>query len=168
MGWCPPWSSGCRGPAWSRARVLSRFICVRFFVAMWIVVCSAPLSVRFSRQEYWGRLPCPPPRDLPYPGIKPTSLASPALFTTCAPWEAPSLVHSPTEQLASQERNPSSPNSLPFAGTPKLQVFNLHQAVGGECGTLMLLATRTSAEDLVTVCSGHEQRRRCFLGGGLS
>ena len=71
MAWCPPWSAGCRGPAWLRARVLSRFICVRFFAALWIVACSAPLSVRFSRQEYWGRLPCPPPRDLPYPGIKP-------------------------------------------------------------------------------------------------
>ena len=71
MGWCPPWSAGCRGPAWLRARVLSRFICVRFFAALWIVACSAPLSVRFSRQEYWSRLPCPPPRDLPYPGIKP-------------------------------------------------------------------------------------------------
>ena len=40
----------------------------------------------FSRQEYWGGLPCPPPGDLPNPGIEPMSLASPALaggfFTT--------------------------------------------------------------------------------------
>ena len=92
-----------------RACVISHFICVRFFAALWIVACLVPLSIRFSRQEYWGGLLCPPPRDLPYPGIKPTSLASPALFTTCAPWEAPSLVHSPTEQLASQKRNPGSP-----------------------------------------------------------
>ena len=33
----------------------------------------------FSRQEYWSGLPCPPPEDLPNPGIKPTSLSSPAL-----------------------------------------------------------------------------------------
>ena len=33
----------------------------------------------FSRQEYWSRLPCPPPRDLPNPGIKPEPLKSPAL-----------------------------------------------------------------------------------------
>ena len=46
----------------------------------------------FSRQEYWSGLPCPPPGDLPDPGIKPTSLMSPAsaggFFTASAPWEA--------------------------------------------------------------------------------
>ena len=46
----------------------------------------------FSRQEYWSRLPFPPPGDLPDPGIEPMSLASPALagrfFTNCATWEA--------------------------------------------------------------------------------
>ena len=45
----------------------------------------------FSRQEFWSELPCPPPEDLPYPGIKSTSLMSPALvggfFTTSATWE---------------------------------------------------------------------------------
>ena len=55
--------------------------------------CSrqAPLSMGFSRQEYWSGLPCPPPGDLPDPGIKPVSLRSPALaggfFTTSATWE---------------------------------------------------------------------------------
>ena len=48
------------------------------------------------RQEYWGWLPRPPPGDLPDPGIKPTSLMSPALaggfFTTSATWEALELV----------------------------------------------------------------------------
>ena len=46
----------------------------------------------FSRQEYWSGLPCPPPGDLPNPGIEPVSLTSPALagrfFTTSATWEA--------------------------------------------------------------------------------
>ena len=45
----------------------------------------------FSRQEYWSGLPCPPPRDLPNPGIEPGSFMSPALagefFTTSATWE---------------------------------------------------------------------------------
>ena len=56
--------------------------------------CSllAPLSMGFSRQEYWSGLPFPPPGDLPNPGIKPISLMSPALavrfFTTSAIWEA--------------------------------------------------------------------------------
>ena len=48
-----------------------------------------------SRQEYWSGLPCPPPRDLPDPGIKAASLSSPALaggfFTTSATCEAPDL-----------------------------------------------------------------------------
>ena len=51
-----------------------------------------PLSMRFSRQEYWSGLSCPPPGDLPNPGIKPTSLTSPALaggfFTASTTWEA--------------------------------------------------------------------------------
>ena len=55
--------------------------------------CSpqAPLSKEFSRQEYWSGLPCPPPRDLPDPGIEPAFLTSPALasrfFTTSATWK---------------------------------------------------------------------------------
>ena len=36
----------------------------------WIVACQAPLSIEFSRQEYWRGLPCPPPGDLPDPGIE--------------------------------------------------------------------------------------------------
>ena len=52
----------------------------------------APLSMGFSRQEYWSGLPCPPPGDLPDPEIEPVSLMSPALaggfFTTSATWEA--------------------------------------------------------------------------------
>ena len=46
----------------------------------------------FSGQEYWSGLPCPPPGDLPGPGIKPASLTSTALagefFTTSSTWEA--------------------------------------------------------------------------------
>ena len=40
----------------------------------WTIACQAPLSVGFSREEYWSELPCPPPGDLPDPGIEPTSL----------------------------------------------------------------------------------------------
>ena len=48
-------------------------------VTLRTVACQAPLSTGFSRQEYWSGLPCPPPGDLPNPGIKPTSFTSPAL-----------------------------------------------------------------------------------------
>ena len=56
------------------------------------IACQAPLSMGFSRQEYWGRLPFPPPGNLPDPGIKPAPLKSPAfagqLLTTSTNWEA--------------------------------------------------------------------------------
>ena len=45
----------------------------------WAVACWAPLSMGFSRQEYWNGLPRPPPGDLPDLGIEPVSLMSPAL-----------------------------------------------------------------------------------------
>ena len=55
----------------------------------WIVTHWAPLSMGFSRQEYWSGLPFPPPGDLPDPGIEPGSLAAPAparrFFTTEPP-----------------------------------------------------------------------------------
>ena len=42
-------------------------------VTLWTIACQAPLSMGFSRQDYWNGLPCPPPRALPNPGIKPRS-----------------------------------------------------------------------------------------------
>ena len=58
--------------------MLSRFSCVRLFVTPWTVAHQAPLSMGFSRQGYWNGLPCPPPGDLPDPGIEPASLVAPA------------------------------------------------------------------------------------------
>ena len=57
------------------ACVLSHFSHVRLFVILWTVACQAPLSMGFSKQDFWSGLTCPPPVDLPGPGIKPTSLA---------------------------------------------------------------------------------------------
>ena len=78
-------------------RVLSHFSRVRLCATPWTVARQAPLSVGFSRQEYWSGLPCPPPGDLLNPGIKPVSLTSPALaggfFPTSATWEAPSCTY---------------------------------------------------------------------------
>ena len=65
---------------------------VQLFVTTWTVDPQAPLSVGFSRQEYWSGLPFPPPGDLPDPGIKPASPESPTLaagfFTTELPGKA--------------------------------------------------------------------------------
>ena len=73
------------------ACTLSCFSCVRLFAMLWTVACQAPLSMAFSQQDYWSGLPSPSPRDLPHPGIEPTSLTSPALasglFTTRVTWE---------------------------------------------------------------------------------
>ena len=53
---------------------------VRLFVNPWTVAGQAPLSMEFSRQEYWSRLLFPSLGDLPDPGIKPMSLASLAVI----------------------------------------------------------------------------------------
>ena len=52
---------------------------IQLFVTPWTVACQAPLSVEFSRQEYWSGLQYPPPGDLPNPGIELMSLLSLAL-----------------------------------------------------------------------------------------
>ena len=73
------------------ACMLICFSHVQLFATLWIVVCQAPLSMWFSRQEYWSGLPCPPPGDIPDPAIEPAFLTSPALagsfFTTSTTWE---------------------------------------------------------------------------------
>ena len=58
---------------------------VRLFVTPWTVARQAPLSMEFSRQEYWSGLPFPSPGDLPNPGIKPGSPA----------WQADALSSEP-------------------------------------------------------------------------
>ena len=72
-------------------RVLSHFSYVQLLVTPWTVACQAPLSMGFSRQEYWSGLPCPPPGDLLDPGIEPASLSyalAGRFFTTSTTWEA--------------------------------------------------------------------------------
>ena len=63
-----------------------------FFVTPWTIACQIPLSMGFSKQEYWSRVPFPSPGNLPYPGIKPKSPASPALasglFTSSAKFQS--------------------------------------------------------------------------------
>ena len=56
---------------------------VQLFVTLWAIVCQAPLSLGFSQQEYWNRVPLPPLGDLPNPEIEP------AYHILC--WQAGSL-----------------------------------------------------------------------------
>ena len=63
-------------------KLLSR---VRIFATLWTVANQAPLSMGFSRQEYWSGLPFPSPGDFPDPGIEPRSLALQADALTSEP-----------------------------------------------------------------------------------
>ena len=54
--------------------LLSHSSRVQFFATLWIAARQAPLSMGLSRQEHWSGWPCPPPGDLPHPGIEPRSL----------------------------------------------------------------------------------------------
>ena len=76
----------------AHACMLGRFSHVQLIATLWIVAHHAPLSMGFSRQEYWSGLTFLPLGDLPNPWMEPTSLRSPALaggfFTTNATWEA--------------------------------------------------------------------------------
>ena len=77
------------------ACLLRRFSHVRLWATLWTVAHQAPLSMGFSRQEYWSGLPCPSPEDVPNPGLELAGclLTSLALagrsITTSATWEAP-------------------------------------------------------------------------------
>ena len=75
----------CRGSDSSVKRLTSNYGVYVYLVVSdsletpWTVTCQAPLSMEFSRQEYYSGLPFPSPGDLPNLGIKPTSFASPTL-----------------------------------------------------------------------------------------
>ena len=70
----------------------------------WPVACQAPLSMKFSRQEYWSRLPFPTPGDLPDPRIEPRSHAL----------QADSL-------LSEAPRKPSRLRQMPIDGIQELE-----------------------------------------------
>ena len=67
--------------------------CVRLFVDLWAVAFQDPMATGFSWQEYWSGLPFPPSRDLPDPGIEPTSTRVSCIaggfFTTEPPGKLP-------------------------------------------------------------------------------
>ena len=82
---CVTWVGPSHNPLYVVC-VLSRFSHVQLFATVWTVAHQAPLSVGFSRQEYWSGLPCPPPGEFPDPGIK---WGSPALQAHCLSAELP-------------------------------------------------------------------------------
>ena len=89
LAWRIPMDRGAWGYSprvCARVHTLSHFSCVRLFATPWTVAHQASLSMGFSRKEHWSGLPCPPPGDLPDPGIKP---ASPALHADSFTAELP-------------------------------------------------------------------------------
>ena len=74
---------------WQRmCAVLSCFSCVS--ATLWTAAHEAPLSMEFSRQEYWSGLLCPPPGNLPNPGMDSISLTSELtglFFNISATWQ---------------------------------------------------------------------------------
>ena len=76
--------------------VLNCFSCAQLFLAPWTIARQSPLSMGFSRQEYWSGLPCRPQRDLPDPGIKPEFFMSPALAVGSLP---PGYLGSPVDTV---------------------------------------------------------------------
>ena len=79
--------------------LLSYFSRVQLFVTLRTIARQTPLSMGFSRQEYWSGLPCPPLRDLLVLGVEPTSPVSPELagsFLTTSATECSFQNTSPT------------------------------------------------------------------------
>ena len=85
------------------ACLLSCLSHIQLFVTLWTIALQAPLSMGFSRQEYWSGFPCPPPGDRPNPGMEPVSPAAPALQADSLPlsireapvWPSPGLFLQP-------------------------------------------------------------------------
>ena len=106
--------SGVLNICMCRSRLLQG---VQLFATPWTVARQAPLSMGFSRQEYWSGLPCPPPGDLPDPGIEPRS---PALQVDSFLSEPPG---SPEEALSNLQTSLRLPGPSLFC----------HQSVSQRC-----------------------------------
>ena len=79
-----PWAGSRESRALSQAELMCSVVSDSF-ATPWTIVHQVPLSVGFSRQEYWSGFPFPSPGDLPDPGIKPRSPVSLA-------WQVDSLL----------------------------------------------------------------------------
>ena len=88
---------------------------VQLFATPWTVSRQAPLSMVFSRQEYWSGLPFPSPGDLPNPGIKPMSPALQVRSSLSEPPVRPSLrqLHLPTSGEKNLCANVGDTGSIP-------------------------------------------------------
>ena len=95
-------------------RVLSRLSRIQFFTTPWTVARQAPLSMGFSRQEDWSGFPCPPPGDLPNPGME---LRSPTLQEDSLPTELPGKLNYSVVLITAAQQSDYSANIPGEAGT---------------------------------------------------
>ena len=90
-------------------KLLSR---VRLFATLWTVARQAPLSMGFSRQEYWSGLPFPPPGDLPNPGIEPGSPALQADALSSEPSRGEGYIYIPLKNWNQISLTPRVPKGI--------------------------------------------------------
>ena len=81
---------------------------VRLFSTLWTIARQAPLSLGFSREEYWSELPCPPPGGPPIPGIQPRFPALQADSLLLSHWGSHFMAHISSVQLSSSVVSDSS------------------------------------------------------------
>ena len=113
LAWRIPWTRGAWWAIVLLLLLLSRFSHVRLCDPMDCSPCQAPLSMGFSRQEYWSGLPCPPPGDLPDPGIESRSPAASALQVVSLPQatgEAPKQLQNSIKTNKQQPTITTKPN----------------------------------------------------------
>ena len=100
---------------------------VQIFATLWTIAHQVPLSMVFSRQEYWSGLPFPIPECLPNPGIQPVSPLSPSLagtfFTTVPHCEHTKLPFSLLFSVSEIQSLPMQIKALAYAGQKKKKLF---------------------------------------------
>ena len=109
-------------------RMLSGFSCVWLFSTPWTLAHQAPLSMGFSRRQYWSGLPCPSPRDLPDSGAEPMSPALQVDSSSANPCGKPAHVRSYGSfraKVVSGIKDPLDLPLVPFILSPLLQLCQL-------------------------------------------
>ena len=98
--------------------------CLDSFETPWTVAYQAPLSMGFSRQEYWSGLPFPSPRNLPDPGTEPASPTLAGGFFTTEPPRKPGLDPGRMETITKEKSRAANPKPH-----PSMQMFSIQNQV---------------------------------------
>ena len=124
---------------------------VQLFVTQWTAARQAPLSIGFSRQEYWSGLPCPPPGDLPDPGIQLESLMSPPMAGRFFPSSEPKTVKEKVVENVLSAQVCHSPG-LQEVGTADCTAWLPSTPCCPECGSRLLSSGAEVSEAFPGLC----------------